>query len=67
MYIPMAVDAKRYQVLLDVTAATTAELSVMNLEIGHRSAILTSPAVTLQHLTMQLSIGIRIESQSRLF
>ena len=63
----MAVDAKRYQVLLDVTAATTAELSVMNLEIGHRSAILTSPAVTLQHLTMQLSIGICIESQSRLF
>jgi len=63
----MAVDTKGYQVLLDVTAATTAELPVMNLEIGHRSTVLTSPAITIQDPTVQLTIAICIESQSRLF
>jgi hypothetical protein len=42
--------AKSNEVLLFVTTAPAAKLLVMNLKGRHRSAILTSPAVTLQHL-----------------
>ena len=42
-----------------------AEFEVMHLQVLHGAANLASPAVTLQHLAMQLAIAVLIESDSR--
>src|ERR1019366_6021518 len=59
--------AQRDQVRFLVASRLAAEFEVMDLQILHAPAELTSPAVALQHLAVQFLIVLRIESLSRGF
>jgi hypothetical protein len=39
---------------------------MVHLETFRCSAILASPAVTLEHITMKFAVGIRVEAKPRL-
>ena len=60
----VAFGAECDQVLFLVGTRMAAELEVVHLQILHATADLTSPAVSLQHLAMQVSITWRVESDS---
>jgi hypothetical protein len=57
--------AKGDEVFLCIVTEQTARLPVMNLKIAHRAAALTAPAISPQHLFMQLSVSLLIENQPR--
>ena len=61
----VAFPAQRDQVPFLVSTRLAAEFEVVHLQVLHAPADLTSPAVSLQHLAMQISITNRIESESR--
>ena len=49
--------AERDQVLFGVVPETTAEFLVVDFQVGHCAAGLTSPAVAPQHLPAQILVG----------
>jgi hypothetical protein len=67
MRLFVAFRAQGDQVLFLVGTRLAAEFEVMHLQILHATAGLASPAVALQYLSMQFTVGVRIESQSRAF
>ena len=64
MHIPMTADAKCYQVFESVVSQSAPRLDVMNLEILRRSAVLASPAVSLQNLFAKFIVGLPIQSKA---
>ena len=60
----MARSAEGEQILVSVMAQSAPPLNVMDLEIFHASAILATPAVSLQNFTAKLPIRFRIKSQA---
>jgi hypothetical protein len=66
MGLPMTGIAKRDEILFRVITQVTAFLDVMNLEISRRSALLASPTIAFKDLVAQFSIGILVESESRM-
>ena len=67
MCIGVASVAKCNQVVFAIAARLTAELLVVNLEICHSSAALTSPPISAQDLFMQASVSRKIEPEGGLF
>ena len=61
----MALDAKSYEILSRIIAQSAPRLNVMDLKIFHASARLTSPAISLQDFTAELTIGFRVKPQAR--
>ena len=50
MHARMACNAERNQVLFGIVTGVAAKLSVVDLQIRHRTACLTAPAVSAQYL-----------------
>jgi hypothetical protein len=50
MCIGVASSAHRYQVLLGIVAGVTSKLFVVDLQVRHRAARLTPPAIATQNL-----------------
>jgi hypothetical protein len=61
----VATVAKRSQVLDGVIAQQAARPDVMSLKAAEASAVLTPPSVTLQHLSAESPVGLRIEPKPR--
>ena len=61
----MAISAERYQIFVRVVAQPASRANVVNLETIRTAAILTSPAVTLQHVGAEFAIRIWVEPKSR--
>jgi hypothetical protein len=59
--------AKRDQVLLRIVTRTAAKFLVVNLEIRHRAARLTTPAVAMQDLLPQALVRQGIQPQAAEF
>lgn len=56
----MAIIAKGDQILRYIFTQRTSPADVVNLENLWVSAVLTSPAITLEHLSAKFSVGMRI-------
>jgi hypothetical protein len=56
--------AKRDQVRFRVISQMTPKFLVVNLQVRHRSAGLTPPAIATQYLLPELLVGRSIESQA---
>ena len=65
MDFSMARCAEDDQILGSVIAQSAPRLNVMDLKIFHASARLTSPAISLQDFTAELTIGFRVKPQAR--
>ena len=63
----MARSAKGNQVLLGIVPSVTAEVFMVNLEIGHNAAELASPTVSTQHPDAKLFVQFGIKPQARTF
>jgi hypothetical protein len=63
----MARGAERNQVLLGIVTGVAAKLSVVDLQVPHRAARLTLPAITAEHLLAELFVQIGIQPQARRF
>jgi hypothetical protein len=63
----VAVRVECDQVLFDIASRLAAEFKVVYLQVLHGPAILAAPAVTFQHLAMQVAIARRVEPESRAF
>ncbi len=61
----MAASAKCDQVLLGIISEVAPRFDMVYLEFANMSTALAPPAVALQYLMAQPSIGFRVESQSR--
>jgi hypothetical protein len=61
----MASGAKRNQILLGIITGLAAKFLVMNLKVRHRAAGLASPAVSVQHMVVELFVqsGIKMEAR----
>jgi hypothetical protein len=64
VHLIMAMGAERDEVHPRITTGVTAEVFMVNFQVGHRPAGLTAPAIALQHLLPQLLVCDRIESQA---
>ena len=64
MYSSVALCAERDQVLFRVVAGVAAKLFVVNLQIRHRAARLTAPAIAAQHLLLKILIRKWVEPNS---
>ena len=64
MRVPVAHDAKSYQILGCVIAELAPRLNVMDLKVFHSPADLATPAVPLQDFVAELAISLRLELQS---
>jgi hypothetical protein len=62
MHLCVTFGAKRDQVPFDVAAGVAAEFEVVYLEVLHAPAKLAAPAVTLQHLPVELAVAVLVES-----
>ena len=62
----MALPAYGNQVLLGVVAGVAAEPFVMDFEVGHRAAKLTSPAIPPKYTVAELFEQLGIKPQARL-
>ena len=59
----VAISAKRNEVVLRVVAALATKHSMMDLKIGHCATGLASPAVSLEHLAMELPVSLGYKSE----
>ena len=64
MYPFVAFGAERDQILFLVATRMAPELQVVHLEFVHLAASLASPAIALQHPSMQVALARRVKSQS---
>jgi len=60
----MAGSAKSDQVLFGIFPRVTAEVFMVNLEMGHCAAELASPTVSTQHLDAKLFVQLAIKAQA---
>ena len=67
MCISVARNAKGNKVLLRIIAGVAAKLFVMDLQVRHRAARLTPPAVTTQDLLPESLVRRRVQPQARWF
>jgi len=67
MHGPVTFRAEADEILVGIFALPAPVLNVMDLEPGYRPAPLASPAVSLQDLPAQYLVGIRIQSNPRIF
>ena len=51
------------QVLFGIVSQPAAQVDVVDLEVGAPAAVLAAPAIALQHLLAQLTIGLRVEPE----
>jgi hypothetical protein len=65
MHAGMALRAKRDQIFFRIIAGVAAELFVVNLQVRHRAARLTPPAITMQHVLSQPLVQHPIQPQAR--
>ena len=65
VHLFVAFSAQRDQVVFLIAAGLAAEFEVVHLQVLHAPANLAPPAVSLQHLAMQVVVAVRVESQSR--
>jgi hypothetical protein len=56
---------ERNEVFLDITSQQASPADVMDLEIIGAAAVLTSPSVSLQDLSTQFAVGIRVQPKPR--
>ena len=63
MDLVVAGGAEGDEVLLGVVAQSAPREDVVNLEVGAAAAVLAAPAVPLQHLLAQLTIGFWVEAK----
>jgi len=56
MHARMACNAERNQVLFGIVTGVAAKLSVVDLQVQHRAAQLTLPAITAEHLVAELFV-----------
>ena len=61
----MALSTQSNQVVQFVVSECTSEPDVMNFELSCASAVLTSPAISLENLPAKRSVGIRLKLNSR--
>ncbi len=59
----MTPGAEGDEVLLGIGSQLTPRLDVMNLEVGRAAAGLAAPAIPLQYLLAQLTIGFWVEAK----
>jgi hypothetical protein len=67
MHHRMAPSTQGNQVLLGIFAAVAPKFFVVHVQVRHRAARLTSPAITKQDLLAQSLIGQRIQPYTREF
>ncbi len=60
----MTAGAEGNQVGLGIVAQSAPGVDVVDLKIGHPATVLAAPAVSLQHLLVQLTIGLRVEPEA---
>ena len=65
MDITVAISAQRDQIFVSVVAQTASRANVVDLETIGTTAVLASPAVTLQHFGAEFAIRTRVEPKSR--
>lgn len=65
MHADVACSTEGNQILARIIAGVAAKLFVVSLQIGHRAAGLTSPAVTAEHLGAKLVVQFGIQPQRR--
>ena len=63
MPISVAGGAERDEVLFGIGSQPAPGVDVMNLEVGRAAAVLAAPAIPLQHLLAQLTIGLQVEAE----
>ena len=67
VYLPVAFATEGNEVLAGIVAQQTPRTGVMYLKIVRAAAILAASPISLQYLSAQLTIGMRIEPKSRPF
>ncbi len=63
MVVFVASGAEGDEVWLGVVAQPASGVDVVDLEVGRSAAVLAAPAVPLQHLLAQLTIGFWVEAE----
>ncbi len=63
MVVFVASGAEGDEVWLGVVAQPASGVDVVDLEVGRSAAVLAAPAVPLQHLLAQLTIGFWVEPE----
>ncbi len=61
----MAPGTQSNQILLGIISKAAALIDVVNLKVGRPAAVLAAPAIPLQHLLAQLSMGLWVERRRR--
>ncbi len=59
----VAARAECDEVGLGVVAEAAPGMDVMNLEVGRAAAVLAAPAIALQHLLAQSTVGLGVEAE----
>ena len=67
MHASVAFSTQADQVLFLIATGSASELEMMYLQMQHATARLTSPAVALQHLAVQVTVASCIESELPVF
>jgi hypothetical protein len=62
----VAISAKRNEIFWHVVAQQATRANMVDLETVRTTAILASPAISLQHIGTKLTVGIWAESKPRL-
>ena len=66
MKLAMAARAESNQIFCSIIAKRSARTNMVHLKAFRGSAILASPAISLQHIDAKLAIGIWVDSKPRL-
>ena len=65
MDVAVAISTERDQIFVCVVTQQASRAYVVDLETIRTTAVLASPAVTLQHFDAEFAIGIFVEPKSR--
>ena len=60
----MTLGAEGNQVGLGIVSQLTPRVDVVDLEVGTPAAMLAAPAIALQHLLAQSTVGVRVEAEA---
>ena len=63
----MAIGTQSNQVFAAILSQLTSPFDVMNLQVDSRAAMLAAPAISLENLLAELSVGFGVQSQPRSF
>ncbi len=64
MGVVVASHAESDQVLFGIFSQPAPRLDVVNLQVRRPPTALAAPAISLQHLLAQLTIGLRVEAEA---